>query len=247
LRRFTPVILALLVACDDRAPTTIVADAPCRSLAFENTRFTVCAADPARDRVTLVIDPALRSLPALAKARGEHGAQVGFAMNGGMYDEAGYPIGLAVADGKRLTPLNRNSGTGNFHLLPNGVFSAEADGWHVRTADAYAALHRPVPSMATQSGPMLLIGGGLHPKIAPNGTSLHIRNAVGISADGKAHFVISDQPVSFGRLARMMHAVLGCDDALYLDGAVSALWDPVNRRIDTTVPLGPLLVVERVR
>jgi uncharacterized protein YigE (DUF2233 family) len=128
-------------------------------------------------------------------------------------------------------------------LLPNGVFSVEADGWHVRTSDSYAAAPR-LPSMATQSGPMLVIEGQLHPKIAPDGSSLYIRNAVGIDRAGKAHFVISDRQVSFGKLARMLKDKLDCPDALFLDGAVSALWDPASGRIDNTLPLGPLLVVE---
>ncbi|WP_171524391.1 phosphodiester glycosidase family protein, partial [Acinetobacter baumannii] len=56
---------------------------------------------------------------------------------------------------------------------------------------------------ATQSGPMLLIDGQLHPKLAENGTSLQIRNAVGVGLNGSAWFAISNAPVSFGRFARL--------------------------------------------
>ena len=46
-----------------------------------------------------------------------------------------------------------------------------------------------------------------------------------------AWFVISEEPVSFGRLARCFRDGLGCRNALYLDGAVSSLWDrPAGRR-----------------
>jgi uncharacterized protein YigE (DUF2233 family) len=58
-----------------------------------------------------------------------------------------------------------------------------------------------------------------------------------------AFFVISNAPVSFGRLARFLHDGLGCPDALYLDGAVSALWAPGLAREDTAAKLGTFVVV----
>lgn len=219
-----------------------VADAACHQVNFEDAQFTDCLADPARDRVRLVIDSDLRTLAALADRLGPK-SKVRFAMNGGMYDDGGKAIGLAVIAGRQIHALNRKRGGGNFHLLPNGVFSAEADGWHVRTSDGYAAAS-PAADMATQSGPMLVIGGKLHPEFSPNGDSRYIRNAVGIDRSGKAHFVISEQPVSFGLIARLFRDHLGCPNALFLDGSVSALWDPAAERIDSTVDLGPLLVVE---
>lgn len=229
-----------LAACSP-SPKPVV-DAACRAVTFEDTEFTDCVADPARDRVRLVIDPELRTLGALANKLSDQ-AKVRFAMNGGMYDEEGKAIGLAVIDGSLVHAINRKRGGGNFHLLPNGVFSVEADGWHVRTSDAYAAAS-PRPEMATQSGPMLVIDGKLHPKFSPNGDSRYVRNAVGIDRAGKAHFVISEEPVSFGLLARLFRDHLNCPNALFLDGSVSALWDPAAERIDSTVSLGPLLVVE---
>jgi len=90
---------------------------------------------------------------------------------------------------------------------------------------------------------MLLIDGKLHPRIAAEGTSLKIRNAVGVDKAGAAHFVISDEPVSFGTLARLMRDHAGARDALFLDGTVSALWDPAHRRLDARYPLGPLILV----
>ena len=234
--------LALAAAGCSPAPTPVV-DAACRQVSFEDTQFTDCLADPARDHVRLVIDSELRTLAALADRLGPD-AKVRFAMNGGMYDDEGKAIGLAVIGGRQVHALNRKRGGGNFHLLPNGVFSAETDGWHVRTSDGYAAAS-PAAEMATQSGPMLVIAGQLHPKFSPDGDSRYVRNAVGIDRSGKAHFVISEQAVSFGLIARLFRDQLGCPNALFLDGSVSALWDPAADRVDSTVDLGPLLVVER--
>ena len=221
----------------------------CVDTDFEGSEFTDCVAVPGRHTIRTMLagrdGQPYHDLGRLAEALGPRARHVVFAMNGGMYDEAGQPIGYYVEAGKRVHRLNRVEGGGNFGMLPNGVFSVEGDRWRIRTADAFSAGVQTRPAFATQSGPMLVIAGKLHPKIAANGTSLHVRNAVGIDSRGRAHFVISNAAVSFGRLARLMRDKLGCANALYLDGSVSALWDPARERIDRTVPLGPLLVVER--
>lgn len=95
---------------------------------------------------------------------------------------------------------------------------------------------------ATQSGPMLVIEGELHPKIDPEGKSLHIRHGVGACGPTTAQFVISEDPVSFGRFARLFRNELGCANALYLDGAVSSLWESGARQDDRS-GLGPLVAV----
>ena len=91
---------------------------------------------------------------------------------------------------------------------------------------------------------MLVIGGKLHPEITQDGPSRAIRNGVGVDAQGRAHFVISQTPMSFGKLARFYRDVLKTPNALYLDGSVSALWDPASGRMDGGVPIGPIIVVE---
>ena len=184
-----------------------------------------------------------RSLSALAADR-RKGA-VAFAMNGGMFDEAGQPIGYYVAKGKRLHRLNRAKGGGNFHLLPNGVFYGTAGRWAVKATEDFAKSVTKRPQFGTQSGPMLVIDGKLHPRITDDGASRYVRNAVGVDRQGRAHFVISDYPLSFGKLARYYRDVLEVPNALYLDGNVSALWDPAIGRLDPSPPLGPLIVVEK--
>ncbi len=102
------------------------------------------------------------------------------------------------------------------------------------------------PEFATQSGPMLVIGGELHPAFDPDGASLKIRNGVGVDEAGRAHFLISEAPISFGKFARYFRDVAKTPNALFLDGSVSSLWDPAHERMDSRVPLGPLVVVERI-
>ena len=224
------------------------ADGPCKRVVFEQVPLTHCIADPAKHRIETDLGPdggaPYRSLAALAEARGADAPAIAFAVNGGMFDGEGRPIGYYVENGQRLKELNRAEGSGNFHMLPNGVFFGTNGKWEVRTAEDFYSNVADRPQFGTQSGPMLLIDGKLHPEITENGPSKNIRNGVGVDAQGRAHFVISDGPLSFGKLARYFRGVAKTPDALYLDGAVSALWDPAHDRLDRAARLGPLILVE---
>ena len=219
----------------------------CEAVVFEGTRFTVCTADPGRHEVRLVLDgpddQPVREFDRLAAVLGPDADRLSFATNAGMFEEDGSPVGLAIVGGETRHGLNRREGPGNFHLRPNGVFFGSPTGpWHVSSADAYAT-ERPAPDFATQSGPMLVVGGRLHPRFDANGASLNIRNGVGVDGAGRAHFAISDELVSFGRFARLFRDRLNCSNALFLDGSVSRLWDAHGGRVDPGGRVGPLLAV----
>ncbi|GGZ10682.1 hypothetical protein GCM10011614_27030 [Novosphingobium colocasiae] len=163
-----------------------------------------------------------------------------------MYDTSSQPIGYYVENKNRLHQINRRDGKGNFYLKPNGVFYGATKGpWAVLSSDDFTKQVSKRPELGTQSGPMLLIDGKFNPHISQSGTSEKIRNAVGVDDRGQAHFVISDEPVSFGLLARMMRDHCKTPNALFLDGTVSSLWDPATGRLDAQFPLGPLIVVEK--
>lgn len=219
--------------------------AACELRGFEESVFTICRFDRRRHDIAFFLDGRqgrLRSLAALEAELGPRAARLRFAMNAGMYDDEGGPIGLYVAGGRQRHAINRRKGGGNFHLLPNGVFQVGRDGRVaiVRSADYDPALR---PLWATQSGPMLVIDGALHPEIQPNGESLHVRNGVCVADPDTAWFAISEGPVSFGRLARLFRDALGCPNALYFDGAVSSLWDRAAGRQDGYANLGPIVAV----
>jgi len=243
--------LALSAAWQLAACQASAGDANCSPVLFEGSHFTVCAAQPGKHDIRLVDKGAdgtpLRSLRAAAGRADPDGKRLAFAMNAGMFDLNGLPIGLYVERGSQAKALNRRNGAGNFHLKPNGVFYGDITGWHVVTTDDFAARRLARLDFATQSGPMLVIKGELHPAFSANGESLQLRNGVGVDAHGAAWFVISDQAVSFGRFARLFRDRLGCRNALYLDGAVSQLLDPANGRTDDGAPLGPIVVVLRTR
>jgi uncharacterized protein YigE (DUF2233 family) len=225
---------------------------PCHTQSFEGDSFTICAFAPKSDALVIATTDStgipLRSFDALASQLGPTASRVRFAMNAGMFDDAGNAIGLLVEAGHERHKLNRAKGGGNFHMMPNGVFSQDADGTlRVETTSHFALRrstpHGAAPRWATQSGPMLVIQGKLHPQIAADGPSRYLRNGVGATDKGSAYFVISDAPVSFGKFARLFRDELHCRNALYFDGSVSSLWEPSSGRKDSARLLGPMIAV----
>ena len=224
-------------------------ESSCRPVIFEDASFTHCLAVPSRHRITTVLagpdGTPFRDFASYAASRRQGAAPLAFAMNGGMFGEDGQPIGYYVQDEERLQTLNTRDASGNFYLKPNGVFFGDAEKWQIRATDDFLQNVADRPQFGTQSGPMLVVEGKLHPEIAVDGESRLIRNGVGVDDAGRAHFVISNAPVSFGKLARLYRDKLEVDNALYLDGNVSALWSPASGRMDSGAPLGPLIVVEK--
>jgi len=144
-------------------------------------------------------------------------------MNGGMYHNDLAPVGLYVEDSKRAQTLSTKRGYGNFHLLPNGVFWVKGKKVGVTETAAYAKRGLE-PEYATQSGPMLVIDGKLHPRFLKNSDSLKIRNGVGVSKDGVTiHFAISRGVINFWNFGRLFQEELKAYNALFLDGTVSAI------------------------
>jgi uncharacterized protein YigE (DUF2233 family) len=224
-------------------------DASCRPIEFEHSRFTLCVARRSTQTLSIVTEGSdnrpVRSFARLAERL--RGRPIDFAFNAGMFGADGRPIGLSIVAGVEQTPLNRRSATGNFYMAPNGVFFGDARGWHLATTEAFAMRRHESLQFATQSGPMLLVGGVFNPHFTADGPSRNRRNGVGLDRDGSALFVISEDPVSFGRFARLFRDHLGCRDALYFDGAVSSLWDPASGRRDAHAALGPLIVAEPIQ
>jgi uncharacterized protein YigE (DUF2233 family) len=214
---------------------------------FEGDRFTVCDTRGADLRLFAagLEEQPLRSFADVARRVTPD--RVAFAMNAGMFDEAGRPIGLAVVGGSRKHAINLRKGGGNFHLLPNGVFLVRKDGSAAVVESRRYAKAATDVRLASQSGPMLVIRGKLHPAFKPNGQSRLMRNGVGVTSDGRVRFVLTGDPVSFGKMARFFRDALKAPDALYFDGSVSSLWDPANGRQDAHVPLGPIVVAVKPR
>lgn len=168
------------------------------------------------------------SIHALRHALATQGRKLLFAVNGGIYSEQFTPLGLYIENGRRYYRLTRETGGGNFFLLPNGVFYITEAGARVVETGDYQPRGRVIN--AIQSGPMLVIGGRLHPRFIAGYHSKYIRNGVGIDREGRVVFAISDEPVNFHDFGTLFRDRLQCPDALYLDGNISAMYAPELRR-----------------
>jgi len=232
-------LAALVLTVLTSAPAWAVS---CEDVTFDGASFTTCEVGADEDLRLFLNGENGTPLGNFASVATQAGGNLAFAMNAGMFHEDQRPVGLYIQDGEQLTAASDGGGYGNFGLLPNGIFCI-SDTLRVWESDAYAAA-APACTHATQSGPMLVIDGALHPKFQPDSTSFKLRNGVGTSADGtRAVFAISNGYVSFHHFARLFRDHLGLPNALFLDGSVSRLHAPSLDRSDGGFPMGPILGV----
>ncbi|HXJ57379.1 MAG TPA: phosphodiester glycosidase family protein [Verrucomicrobiae bacterium] len=216
------------------------------SVEMGGKRFTVCRVNVRQERLQLFhrdeTGQPFKRFGRLTRWVEARGQKVVFAMNAGMYHADLSPVGLLVAGGQQLAPLNTANADGNFYLKPNGVFVLTDAGARVVESSEYPKLRERV-ILATQSGPLLLRRGQLHPAFGAKAESRFIRNGVGVPSPGVAIFVITDAAVNFYEFAILFRDKLDCPDALYLDGSISSLHAPQLKRSDFLVELGPIIAV----
>lgn len=220
----------------------------CTQQEYDGNTYTLCEADLAVDQLRLFLSDAEGQtygyFSAVDQALETQRLQLGFAMNAGMYHDDRAPVGHYVEDGVEVQRVIENAGPGNFGLLPNGVLCLREG-----SADVFETLsfvkEAPVCQHATQSGPMLVIDGALHPRFLADGTSRYIRNGVGTSTDGqRAVFVISDNPVTFHEFGSFFRDALALPNALYFDGNISRIRAPaLGREGGGFLALGPIIGV----
>lgn len=219
----------------------------CREQSHAGNSYAVCEVDMGQDdlRMFLYDDSGtpFGQFSAVDQALAPHGQTLGFAMNAGMYHEDRAPVGHYVEDGEVIMRVVPGAGPGNFGLVPNGVFCVREDWAEVIETETFLEM-RPICSYASQSGPMLVIDGALHPRFLPDSTSRYVRNGVGTTADGsRAVFVISDNRVTFHEFGSFFKDALGLPNALYFDGNISRLYAPGIDRDDPGFSLGPIVGV----
>jgi uncharacterized protein YigE (DUF2233 family) len=245
---FSVVVVALGGLPAERAAAQAPrSDAPvtCAQRTIAGARYRVCEIAPAAvARLQLVAryagDRPVRTIArvdSLVRARGE---RLLFATNAGLYERVDSATGLLVADGGRTySRLNRGAGpanpcaVANFYCPPNAVFFV-ADGRAAVLSTADFAARRAsagAPSVASQSGPMLVRNGALARAFPAGSQSRKVRNGVGVRADGTVVFAIADGPVTFHQFATAFRDALGCRDAMFLDGAISQLYAGPGTRL----------------
>lgn len=219
----------------------------CSDLSYQDNRYTICEVDAARAQLKLFLrddkEQVFGHFSTIEKALKSQGKELVFATNAGMYHANRSPVGLYIEDGKEEMRLVPNAGPGNFGLLPNGVFCLREG-----RADVFETLSFRDAGIrctsATQSGPMLVINGELHPRFLPDSTSYYIRNGVGTSADGtRVVFAISRNAVTFHQFGSLFRDHLKLPNALYFDGNISRLHAPQIGRSDAGFMMGPVVGV----
>src|SRR5262245_3636846 len=219
----------------------------CRPTVHAGASYTVCTVDLRRHELKLFLKSSDGSLYGSFSRLTQSQPGLLFAMNAGMYHDDRSPVGLYVENGNELKAANTRPGPGNFHLKPNGIFYAAGTSAGVLETGRFLKA-KPRADIATQSGPMLVIDGRIHPKFSDTSVSLKIRNGVGVRDATTVVFAISEEPVSFATFARLFRDALKCRNALFLDGSISSLYAPGLNRADTLRPMGPIVgAVERRR
>lgn len=224
MRRFLFSLTTLLTAC---RPVQAV---EYKQISHQGQGYLVTTLDPARDQLQLFWKNPSTGRPfysfrELRDHLAGRGKKLLFATNSGIYTPEYAPLGLHIEQGKTLVKLNHARSGGNFALRPNGVFWLRGNRAGVTETEQFARLNIR-PNYATQSGPLLLQGGKLHPEFNRSSPSFKLRSGVGVCRDGRVRFVISDGPVNFYTFATFFRDKLGCPNALYLDGSISAVYTP---------------------
>nr|WP_304363683.1 phosphodiester glycosidase family protein [Jiella sp. LLJ827] len=217
----------------------------CRTEEMAGVEYIVCDVPLDRHAVSLrAVDESGKSYQTFAAVRESLGGrEARLIMNAGMYHEDRRPVGLAVQDGRMVHEAVLGTGSGNYSMRPNGVFYIENGRAHVRESQCYLDEgHKP--ELATQSGPMLLIDGELHPRFIDGSDSRFVRNGVCARDEGRTvTLVLSRKPVNFWDFAVFFRDRLDCRDALFFDGKVSSLYYPAGGIDYRQDRLGPMLVV----
>ena len=208
--------------------------------------YEVAWVDPTRARIKLrwkgADDVPLETLMAARAATEAEGRRFRFATNAGMYAKSLAPLGLYVEGGRRLVKANRSHASkGNFFLAPNGVFSVTGTGSGVSAAvrETSAFLNaKAAPDFASQSGPMLVVDGALHPAFSKGSPNRKFRSGVGVDGAGRVAFAISTAPVNFYDFGLLFRDALACANALYLDGTISSFLEDKGASVQAAAFVG---------
>lgn len=152
--------------------------------------------------------------------------RIKMAMNGGIYAKSYTPLGLYIEKGHQWIPLNKASGGGNFFIRPGGVFYIKGKQAGIVSLANFKASTRI--TYAVQSGPLMIENGNINKRLLPTASSQKIRNAVGVTSQGRVVFMLSERATTFYDFACYAQSKLDVRQMLYLDGTISKMYQKGN-------------------
>ena len=172
--------------------------------------------------------------------------------NAGMFTTTFEPEGLYLEENplkKYNLDIGDQKSSLNFYLQPNGVFYIDTkNNAHIDTTKEFARLQKLKKTkvkLATQSGPMLVINGRIHPAFVKGSTNYKIRSGVGIINSKKVVFACTLDGSNFYDFGIFMRDVFNCKNALFLDGAISKMYLHDIYPEETGGQFGPVISVSR--
>jgi uncharacterized protein YigE (DUF2233 family) len=207
-------------------PTRYGASSLSSVISHLGTDYLVATVDPKRMWIDLFGQEhsTLRNFDNIKTFVAQQGRRLLWAQNSALFHYVNTPVGLHIERGISYHPLESGTGTGNFYILPNGVFSVGENG-DVRITET-SQFWTPAARLwlALQSGPLLLVSGAINSAFNKNSTNFAIRSSVGVTSSGMVHLVLSLAPVRFYDIASLHKDILSDESALFLDGAICDVW-----------------------
>lgn len=219
----------------------------CSGKSYCDEHFIDFNVRPSYHKIELrLLDKAGKPLGSFKRLKDEldaEGKKLLFAMNAGIFMQNQMPLGLYIENGKVFRKLNSTKNLyGNFYLQPNGVFLiAEGKPYIIETKSFHTFSEQHKIQYATQSGPLLLINGKYNQSLNKYNNNKLIRNAVCVRSNEEVNLSISRLPVSFTEMGEHQ-LTLKCNSALYLDGAISGVYQK-NMRLKNNQSYGVMIAV----
>lgn len=220
---------------------------PSRKIKVEDERFVTFIVNPKKQNVEFYWKNAknenFKNVENLRLWLKKNKKTLIFGTNGGMYKKDKSPQGLYIENGKKKMKIDTTKGNGNFYLKPNGIFYISVDKKPTICLTEKFIEDKNI-NFATQSGPMLVIDGNIHPAFQKKSVNLNIRNGIGILPNNEIVFAMSKKEINFYEFAEYFKE-LGCKNALYLDGFVSRTYLPEKNWIQTDGNFGVIIGVSK--
>ncbi len=180
----------------------------------------------------------------------QYSAKVEMCTNGGMFMHNHNPEGLYISSTRDTffdIDLGPDNPDLNFYMKPNGVFYCDKNGMsHIIPTEYWKGIDTSKVRCATQSGPLLINKGIIHKRFNHASESAKIRSGVGVMGDkdqaSKTIFAITTNESNFMDFSEVFKYILCCDDALFLDGAISKMNVKEDKEWDNS-QFGPLISV----